>query len=222
MQKRKDLYIEVHKGLRKGLMNIMTDAGRLDVENDEQLIAFVDDLNDFIELLSGHADHENKWIGPHLITIDKELADTIEAEHVEDKKLTQSLKNEYKKLLELDREQRSLAGDKAYILLADFVGWYFRHMSKEEQVIMSILQAKLSDKELMDIEHQLVGGIPPNEMNKYMELIIPSTNPEELRVLFGGMKHHAPPEAFEGACSLAESLLQPDDWRSLKDFLDSA
>ncbi len=221
MQKRKDLYIEVHKGLRKGLMNIMATAGRLDVENDEHLKAFVDDLNDFIELLSGHANHEDKWIGPHLIAIDKELAETIEAEHVEDEKLTQALTNEYKKLLELDREQRSAAGDRAYILLADFVGWYFRHMSKEEQVIMSKLQDKLSDNELMDIEHQLLGEIPPNEMNKYMNLIIPSTNPEELRVLFGGMKQHAPLEAFKGACSLAETLLPPDDWHSLKGFLDS-
>ena len=80
---------------------------------------------------------------------------------------------------------------------------------------MPFLQDRLTDPELMGITNQLCGSIPPSRMGDYLKLMIPTMNIQERTAMFSGMKAFAPSEAFEGACQLAQSVLDEQEWRDL-------
>ncbi len=53
-----------------------------------------------------------------------------------------------------------------------------------------------------------------------LEMILPALSPNErFLVLSQGLKN-APPEAFQGAIKIAEHVLAPEDWLSLKKLLN--
>lgn len=47
--------------------------------------------------------------------------------------------------------------------------------------------------------------------------MIPAMNIQERTAMFSGMKAIAPPEALEGACQLAASVLDEREWHDLRD-----
>ena len=215
MDQRADLYTEVHKGLRRALTSLLNDAGRLDVTNPKAVADFNDELGFLTGLLSEHAENEDMYVQPLLDPAETDLAATIEAAHQELETEINAVMEAYQQLGETDEEQAPSAGKSAYYKLSAFIGRYLVHMSTEELDVMPYLQGRLTDPELMDITNQLRGSIPPPRMADYLKLMIPAMNIQERTAMFSGMKAFAPPEALDGACQLAQSVLDKQEWQDL-------
>ncbi len=216
MNQRVDLYTEVHKGLRRALTSLLNAAGRLDVSDPKAVAVFNDELVFLVGLLAEHAENEDTHVQPLIVTADPDLAATIEAAHQEIETEINTVVEAYRQLSETDEEQLLSAGKNAYYMLSAFIGRYLVHMSTEELEVMPLLQDRLTDPELMDITNQLRGSIPPPRMADYLKFMIPAMNIQERTAMFGGMKAFAPPEALEGACQLAQSVLDEQEWQDLK------
>ncbi len=215
MGQRADLYTEVHKGLRRALTSLLNDAGRLDVTDPKAVVNFNDELGFLTGLLSEHAENEDTYVQPLLDPAETDLAATIEAAHQELETEINAVMEAYQQLGETDEEQAPSAGKSAYYKLSAFIGRYLVHMSTEELEVMPYLQGRLTDPELMDITNQLRGSIPPPRMADYLKLMIPAMNIQERTAMFSGMKAFAPPEALDGACQLAQLVLDEQEWQDL-------
>ncbi len=215
MGQRADLYTEVHKGLRRALTSLLNDAGRLDVTDPKAVVNFNDELGFLTGLLSEHAENEDMYVQPLLDPAETDLAATIEAAHQELETEINAVMEAYQQLGETDEEPAPSAGKSAYYKLSAFIGRYLVHMSTEELEVMPYLQGRLTDPELMDITNQLRGSIPPPRMADYLKLMIPAMNIQERTAMFSGMKTFAPPEALDGACQLAQSVLDEQEWQDL-------
>ena len=215
MGQRADLYTEVHKGLRRALTSLLNDAGRLDVTDPKAVVNFNEELGFLTGLLSEHAENEDTYVQPLLVPAETDLAATIEAAHQELETEINAVMEAYQQLGETDEEQAPSAGKSAYYKLSAFIGRYLVHMSTEELEVMPYLQGRLTDPELMDITNQLRGSIPPPRMADYLKLMIPAMNIQERTAMFSGMKAIAPPEALDGACQLAQSVLDEQEWQDL-------
>ncbi len=217
MDQRVDLYTEVHKGLRRALTGLLSDAGRLDATDPKAVADFNDELGFLTGLLMEHAENEETYVQPLLDPAETNLAATIEAAHQELETEINAVVEVYRQLGEADEEQAPSSGNRAYYQLAGFIGLYLVHMSTEELDVMPYLQGRLSDPELMDVQNQLRASIAPPRMADYLRLMIPAMNIQERTAMFSGMKAVAPPEALEGACQLAASVLDEREWHDLRD-----
>ena len=217
MYQRADLYTEVHKGLRRALMGLLGDAGRLNVTDPKAVAKFNDDLGFVFGLLIEHAENEERYGQPLLDPAETNLAATIEAAHQELETEIHAVVKAYRQLGDANEDQALSSGKSAYYQLAGFIGRYFVHMSTEEHDVMPYLQDRMSDPELMDVQNQLRASIPPPRMADYLRLMIPAMNIQERTAMFSGMKAFAPPEALNGACKLAESVLDKQAWNDLCD-----
>ncbi len=215
MSQRVDLYTEVHKGLRRALTNILNNAGRLDVTDPKSVAGFNDDLDFIVGLLAEHAENEDTHVQPLIDKDNTDLATTIKVDHLKLEIEINAVVDAYRQLGESIGEQALSVGKVAYYKLSAFIGRYLVHMSTEELEVMPFLQERLTDPELMSITNQLRGDIPPSRMADYLKLMIPAMNIQERTTMFKGMKAFAPPEALEGACQLAQSVLDEQEWRDL-------
>ena len=217
MTQRVDLYTEVHKGLRRALTDLLNEAGRLDATDPKAVVDFNKALGFLTGLLAEHAENEGSFVEPLLDPAVTDLAAIIKVAHQELETEIKAVVEAYRELGESDAELALSSGKSAYYQLAGFIGRYLVHMSTEELNVMPYLQEQLTDQELMDITNQLRGSIAPPRMADYLKLMIPAMNIQERTAMFSGMKAFAPPEALDGACKLAASVLDDTEWKELCD-----
>ena len=100
-----------------------------------------------------------------------------------------------------------------------FMAFYFSHIDYEEEYAMPTLRKLCTYDELASARGKILGSQEPKSMMYSLGMILPALSPtERFLVLSQGLKT-APPEAFQGALKIAERVLAPEDWLSLKKML---
>jgi hypothetical protein len=210
-----DLYKDIHKGIRAELFSVTSEAGRLDPSEVVARAALATHVSDVVELLTGHAHHEDAAIQPVLETRLPDLAERIEVDHL-------TIESHMDDLVAMAVEAASTAvtdpGAKVhrlYLALASFTSDYLRHQDVEERVVMPALEAAVGPEEVGTIHRAILADIPPQEMAKGLAVMIPAMNIDDRSLLLGGMRAGAPAEVFDGVWSLAGSVLDIADHRAL-------
>ncbi|HKO55334.1 MAG TPA: hemerythrin domain-containing protein [Thermoanaerobaculia bacterium] len=201
MTYRPSFYRDVHKGIRALLFDLVQKSGRLDFADKAAVARYRAELKTAIDFLMGHAEHENRFIGPLLAEHAPELARRIGAIH-------EDQEHELPELLAMiDRG----AAHGFVLELARISGELLVHMTEEEEVLMPTLWASMTDAEIIAVHEALVASIPPDEMAYALSWMLPSMNPAERAALLGGIRATAPPEVFGFVRGLAKSVLTPAD-----------
>lgn len=206
MGSRYDMYNNVHKGLRRALCGLLTDAGSATAAEFPEIGSRWLALE---EKLHAHHQHEDRFIGPHLARIAPALFAQMEREHAA---IDQ----------ELAAVRAAAAPNAFYRALARFTSIYFAHMAEEEGAFSDALFAAYTDRDLMAIEGELVASIPPPKLGEFMAMMLPAMNLDERFDLLAGMRAGAPAEVFQGMCQLASQVLDVRDWSMLNERLRSA
>lgn len=214
MAARHDMYRNVHKGLRRALCALLSDAGSAEVTPAAQR-AVAERWQAIHALLRAHHHHEDAFIGPHLARSAPSLFAQMERDH--------HALDGASAALTLAAEQLSLCPPAAlaecalsfYRLLASFIGRYLNHMADEENAYLPALQARYNDGELAAIEGELLASIAPDVMGAFLSQMLPAMNTGERFALLDEMRRHAPPAAFTGTCQLAERVLDAASWQAL-------
>lgn len=219
-QERHNFYRGVHKGIRAMLFDLMAVAGRTDFTNASELETLRTTAHAAVELLDGHAHHENEFVGPVLEEFLPELATLIDDAHDDqDARLAAILDD----LGRLDSAMPGVAanGHSVVVAISRIAGEILVHMADEEELIMSSLWKVLDDATLIGIEQRLVASIPPEKAARLLVWILPYGNDPERVAMFEGIRASAPPEAFAHMWALAESVLSEEDWGALRERLES-
>ncbi len=215
--KRVDLYWDVHKGLRFELFGRLSGLGRLNLDDDEAVTAFVREFDRTCALLADHAAHEESCVHPLLEAQYAELLAELESDHGElDRKLT-ATRRAIQQLATATSDQRGAAGADAYRLFSDFVGSYVVHMGREEREAMSALWGLYDDSVLLEVQQRIRGSIAPPRMAEFLQCMIPAMNLAERTTMLSGMRANAPADAFDGVCNLAQSILSDAEWSAVRE-----
>ncbi len=207
MGSRYDMYNNVHKGLRRALCGLLSEAGA--ATDLAELGARWAELE---TKLHAHHEHEDVFIGPHLARVAPSLFAQMEREH-------HVIAGELKAVRATSQGEDSKA---FYRQLARFTSLYLAHMAEEEGAFSDALFAAYTDRDLRAIEHDLVSSIAPEALASMMAIMLPAMNLDERYELLAGMRHGAPPEVFAGMCQLAASVLEPSAWAALNGKLSAA
>ena len=93
-------------------------------------------------------------------------------------------------------------------------GRHSRH--RTGQTIQPALDLHYGADELRAIEGALIGSIPPDEMLRFLNLMLPAMNPGERVALLQGPRQGMPPAVFQDFLSQLAPSLASRDFEALK------
>lgn len=206
MNRRLDLYRNVHKGIRVMLFDIVRESGRTDFANPAEVARLREDVAGIFELLESHAHTEDRFMMPLVERLAPALAKEFGAAHEEQEALLPGLLAD---LVTIDpaADDAEARGHQFVVRLSRIAGELLVHMADEELEINVALWNAMTDEELVAVERELVGSIPPEKMGRYLRYMLPAMSPTERATFLG----HLPPPVFAFVRALATEVLGADE-----------
>jgi hypothetical protein len=206
-----DFYREIHKGIRHALFTTTLRAGSLDVSDVDEVEGLLDVHRDLLHLLHVHHEHEDVFVGPLLVAHASGLAEEVAAQHGDIEAGIANQEVLARRLATVAAPGRSAATLRLYLDLSRLTGEYLAHQLLEETVVMPALRAAVPTEELLALDMQIRSTMPPEEMVRAMEHVLPAMNVEERVDMLGGMAM-APPEVFAIFRDAAQAILPADQF----------
>ena len=217
-----DLYLDIHKGIRRELFALTEHAGSVDPSVRSGRVDLAEQLDRTVEILVGHAHHEDTYAQPFIEKFLPDLAAEVEGDHERlETRMARLQEMAYDAVNAMQSAQR-FSVHRLYIELASFTSEYLAHQDLEERLVMPALDQAIGVEAVMGIHGAIVGSIPPGEMAQALALMLPALNIDDRTELLGGIRANSPAPVFEGVWGLAGSVLAPPDFTALGARLEIA
>lgn len=214
--RRHDLYRGIHKALRAAMFDTVQRLGTMDLDDAQDLQRTLDQARQLLGLLGAHVKHENDFVHTAIEARQPggacQTADEHHS-HLEDLALLAAELDALGRCAE--PAERAALAQRVYLQFGRFVGEQLAHMQVEETQNNAALWSLYDDAELQALHGRLLASVAPRDSLQVLGWMARALNPAELTELFGGMRHQAPPEAFNAALALARSHLDPARWLRL-------
>jgi hypothetical protein len=218
LRQRAEIFINVHKGLRRGLWGLAAKIGELDWDDAREVDAVGGEFENMLLFLREHAANEDEI---QFSFLEARVPGATRAEQEVHRELEYRLDLLEKHWYQLLREQdRAEAGYVFYLEYNKFLSSYLDHMDREERELTEAFYRHCSDSEIEDAFKQIVARTSPQDMSVILSYMIPAMNPSERAQFMAKTKAAASPEVFDKVKDLAENVLGPGSWRKLSERLD--
>ncbi|WP_378944619.1 hemerythrin domain-containing protein [Mesorhizobium sp. ANAO-SY3R2] len=198
---RYDIYGAVHKGLRKTQCELLPRLGSADFSIPQ--VALLTELRALLTLAASHVQHEDHHIHNALKARGAVSVERLDHQHDDHRKTFAELEAIISEIEKAPAAKRPALGRRLYLAFSAYVAHDLEHMFEEETVAAPQLWSLFTDAELAEIENRIVGSLPPEKSMAFMQIMIPASRPDERAAMLGGMKQHAPREAFDAVMEFA-------------------
>lgn len=219
---RVDLYGSIHKGFRMMMCDTLVALGRLDVDDEPELVRCAQRVFELLELCHAHLSHENNFVHAAMQARAPGSSEVIAREHEAHERHILQISEMTGALVKSPVGQRQPLADALYRALSLFMADNLRHMACEETEHNPILWSHYGDDELRALHAALVASIAPPEMLATMRWLVPACNPGERAQILGDMQSHAPAAVVEAVLDGARPHLDDREWAKLSAALQRA
>lgn len=202
--KKIDLYTFIHKAQRVHLFDLCAKIGWTDFSDAQAATAIEQEVRLIIEHLRQHGVNEDTFIHPLL----REAGDHASAIDDEHDDLDQELNK-----LELILDEKNW--DVLYSEFARFIGIYLLHQDEEEKLQVDVLWKHFDNDRLGAVLVAFKSSRSPEQNSEDIKFLIPGLSISELTHMYLSIKD-ANIHAFQAACKIAESQLEPSRWKALR------
>lgn len=219
---RYNVFNPIHKGLRGMLYDTAIRLQQTDLSQPEAA-PIIDQLEQILLFFDTHAEHEDRYILPHIRKHNAQLIDELEKDHEIDHRLTETLFTKIRewKAASSD-ENRESNGQRIFFAFSEFIAFNLYHMNKEENVLIYLLWKHYTDAEIRGMEEQILRAIPPQILLTESRWMMRSINDREIIEWLAGVKQGAPAEVFAGFLNLATEELPPQRMATIRSALELA
>ncbi len=211
-----DLYRMIHKALRKSMFDAVYALGCVDVLDDREFHATLDQVLVLCEACDQHLQKENHYVHPAMEARSPGTTRRILDEHFEHIEEIDFIRTEVTRIRGVASDVRAAETHRLYLHMTHFVADNLMHMRYEELEHNAVLWAKYSDAELLAVEQRIIANVPPNEMAAILQAAIPAMSHQERVPFLRGMKQsEMPREAFAGVVQIARETLATHEWNKL-------
>lgn len=204
-----DFYTVIHKAIRRSMYTVAIEIGNHDFSDVSKLKALQNKIVNVLELLSEHAQHEEKFIRPLLET---KLPDSAS-------KLTHDHASHVSELNQLKMACNNIANNEDglvfYRAFNQMIAGSVIHM-EEEEITMKTLQTVCTEAELLAVHMNIISYFTPEKMLQCLDYMMPAMNITERTAMAKGMLMHAAEEPARVILARIESSLPANDWLALK------
>jgi len=216
-KRRAEIFINVHKGLRRGLWGLALRIGELDWDDEAEVQSAQREFENMLLFLREHSANEDEI---QFSFLEKRAPGATRKEQEEHRKLEYQLDLLEKHWYLLMREkQRYEEGYQFYLEYNQFLSSYLDHMDREERELTEAFYRHCSDHEIDEAFKKIVARTSPQDMSVMLTYMIPAMNPSDRIQFMSKAKASASPDAFDRVKSLAEKVLEPGGWRKLSALL---
>lgn len=206
-----DLYREIHKAARWVLCRAIMVTGSADAGSDEAMGEVRDAVDEVVFVLRGHHGHEHDFVDELIVRHASELQGEVEAAHASSDEGLDRIVSLTDLVVAEPAAGRNPLLHRLHLDLSTFAAEYFVHLDLEERRVMPLLNAAMTNAELMQVTEALRSSIEPSEMGRFMQTMLPSMNLLERSDMLAGMSH-APPEIWDLFRSAARRALSTDEY----------
>lgn len=212
---RYNIYVNIHKALRAFMGEALVAVGRLDADDDIEVVAVLEQLRALHTILTAHIEHENRFMHPAMEARQPGSSGGTAHDHAQHECALRALRQAIDAVAAARGTPRAAAASQLYRQLAVLVAENLEHMQVEETHNHAVLCTHYTDAEIHGIEAALVASLSPESAATSMRWMIPWINHAERVALLTGVRRGAPREIFEGALAIAKSYLGVRDWDKL-------
>ncbi|QMW04996.1 hemerythrin domain-containing protein [Spirosoma foliorum] len=204
---RYNVFNQIHKGLRGMLYDTAIRLQQTDFSQSEAGET-IDQLEQALHFFDEHAEHEDRFILPHIRKQNAQLIDELEKDHEIDHRLTQSLFDHIQEWRTTTSEnQLEAIGQRIHFAFSEFIGFNLYHMNKEETVLIYLLWKHYTDEEIRHMEHEIIEAISPQTLMAESRWMMRSINDKEVIEWLSGVKQGAPVFVFDSFLQMAREEL---------------
>lgn len=196
-------------------------AGTLNLNDQNELNTLDTELASFRDHMHVHAGLEEKFIHPLLAERVPGGANRLNDDHRLMHKQFDDLLACFAELKKkpVDFEKREDLHQEFYLAWNRFIVFYFNHIDYEEEYAATSLSKLCTNEELFNVFKQVMADQTPQELMYNLSMMLPAMSPAERAMILNQAKAAMPPEAFQGVLKLAEHVLTPEDWSTLKTMI---
>ena len=211
------IYENIHNAIRHMMYSTAMALGSADFRDPNSTRESLDQLRGTIINLQEHAEHEETFVHPPLESRVPGITKSFDENHKDDERLFDRLR-ELGSQIEAggDNDQRVILGNQLYGIFNTYIGDYLGHLDREEAELEQALWDHFTDQELADMDHKIMGSIPPERMTVWVPIICNSWNASELTAILVAMKQGAPPDAFAGMLKMVEQATPAATWETVR------
>jgi len=215
MNRRHDLYRDMHKALHVALFDTARRLGRLDTEDPAELQRAIEPAQRLLALLASHLRLQNDFVhtaiearrpGGALCSLDEQRA-RLEA--------IDALAAELATLQAVPAAERATLAQRLHRHFAAFVIAMLQHMQREEAQHNAALCALYCDAEVIALHQRLWASLPPALRLDALAWMARALNPHELAKLLLDLQRSAPPETFGAVLAQTRECLDDTRWARL-------
>ncbi len=207
LRERTEVFINVHKGLRRGLWGLAMRIGELDWEDREEVEAAGREFENMVLFLREHAANEDQIQFPFLETRAPEATRQERDEHRDLEHRLDQLEERWQRLQR--KQDRRDAGYEFYLQYNQFLSRYLDHMDREERDLTEAFYRHCSDTELEEAFKRIVARTSPQSMSVMLSYMLPAMNPAERLQFMSKAEASATAEIFVKVKDLADKVLDP-------------
>lgn len=219
-----NIFNQIHKALRALLYDAALYVQQTDFATAEEAITALEKIKAVVDIFDKHAAHEDHFILPAIQQYEPSLADSFEQEHAEDHQLAENLRIAIAGFETHETAAARLqAGHNILHLFIAFMAFNLDHMAKEETVLNERLWRYYSDRELLELNQQIVASIQPEEMAFTSAWMMKGMNNAEITGWLKAVQKNAPEVVFSTLFNIAEKELPYERFRKiLEDLTEGA
>jgi hypothetical protein len=202
----------IHKAIRAALFDATALVARTEFAHPGEAAVAARNVATLLDLLDGHAHHEEQFVMPVFAPHAPALAASLEADHGRLEGLQAELRALLPRTSSDVTAEREAAGQLLGRALTLLVADHLRHMDREENEAMPVLWANRTEEELDAIDGRIRASIPPERMPAMMRLMLPALSTPELAGMLASARAQMPPPVFVQLSGLAREVLGPERW----------
>lgn len=212
---RYDLYLGIHKALRRLYADTLVRLGQTDPEDGHAVAQVLSQVRSLCDICVVHYADEDRFMHPALEQAQPGCTAAIAAEHEVHRDTLESVR-ELAAVVEASRgTTRSQALNRLYQALAVLMAEDLIHMRVEDQDFNAVLWRHYDDAALQALEGELVATIPPAVMMATLPWMIGALNAPERSAFLAGARQGMPPPVFEAVIAIARRELPEAEWNKL-------
>jgi len=215
-QQRYVIYQNIHKAIRHLIYATALSLGSADFRDQKSRQDSLEQLRETLTLLEEHAEHEETFVHPSLESRVPGIIKPFEENHKDDDRLFDRMRQLGSQIEAVgDDDERVALGNQLYSIFNTYIGDYLGHLDREEAELEQALWDNFTDEELAEIDHRLMGSVPPERMGLWVDIIGKSWNASDLTTILAGMKQSAPLEAFAGMMHMMQQATPAATWETV-------
>lgn len=215
------LYSGIHKGQRKWLFEISTQAGRTDFSNRQEVDRLLHQVKALLEHMKEHAYLEENYIHPRLAGIVPGCPRGIEADHKAQHQDLEDLIKGLEMIKEIppDHETLPSIGHEQYLALNRYISAYLKHIDFEEDHVQQIMLNDCTAEELMAIFKKIIDAQEPPVLISNVNLMLDAMSMMEITGIVMLGKSILPAPTYQQVLAHLESTMDKEKWAALKSRL---